>query len=29
VMDVWLRNAAHIKADPGRKTDVRDAEWIA
>lgn len=22
-------NAAHIKAVPGRKTDVRDAEWIA
>jgi transposase len=24
-----LVNAAHIKAVPGRKTDVRDAEWIA
>ena len=22
-------NAAHIKAVPGRKTDVRDCEWIA
>jgi transposase len=22
-------NAQHIKAVPGRKTDVRDAEWIA
>ena len=22
-------NAAHIKAVPGRKTEVRDAEWIA
>ena len=22
-------NAAHIKAAPGRKTDVKDAEWIA
>jgi transposase len=22
-------NAAHIKAVPGRKTDIRDAEWIA
>src|SRR3990172_5150114 len=22
-------NARHIKAVPGRKTDVRDAEWIA
>src|SRR3954466_14302557 len=29
VMDVWLLNAAHMKAVPGRKTDVRDAEWIA
>jgi transposase len=29
VMDVWLANAAHIKAIPRRKTDVRDAEWIA
>jgi transposase len=24
-----LVNAAHIKAVPGRKTDIRDAEWIA
>ncbi len=22
-------NAQHIKAVPGRKTDVKDAEWIA
>lgn len=22
-------NAAHMKALPGRKTDVKDAEWIA
>jgi transposase len=29
VMDVWLLNAQHMKAVPGRKTDVRDAEWIA
>jgi transposase len=29
VMDVWLWNAAHMKAVPGRKSDVRDAEWIA
>ena len=29
VMVVWLLNAAHIKAVPGRKSDVRDAEWIA
>lgn len=28
-MEVWLLNAAHMKAMPGRKTDVRDAEWIA
>jgi transposase len=28
-MEVWLLNAAHMKAVPGRKTDVRDAEWIA
>ena len=29
VMEVWLLNAAHMKAVPGRKSDVRDAEWIA
>jgi transposase len=29
VMTAWLLNAAQIKAMPGRKTDVRDAEWIA
>jgi transposase len=29
VMDVWLLNAAHMKAVPGRKSDVRNAEWIA
>jgi transposase len=29
VMEVWLLNAAHLKAVPGRKSDVRDAEWIA
>ncbi len=22
-------NAQHIKAVPGRKTDIKDAEWIA
>jgi transposase len=27
--EVWLLNAAHIKAVPGRKTDVKDAPWIA
>ena len=25
----WLINAQHIKKVPGRKTDVKDAEWIA
>ncbi len=25
----WLVNPAHIQAVPGRKTDVKDAEWIA
>ena len=29
VMEVWLLNVAHVKAVPGRKTDVPDAEWIA
>ncbi len=29
VMEVWLLNSAHMKAVPGRKSDVRDAEWIA
>src|SRR5215212_10491397 len=24
-----VANAAHIRAVPGRKTDVKDAEWIA
>lgn len=27
--EVLLVNAQHIKAVPGRKTDVKDAEWIA
>lgn len=27
--ELVVANAAHIKAVPGRKTDVRDAEWIA
>ena len=26
---VWVVNARHIKVVPGRKTDVKDAEWIA
>lgn len=25
----WVVNAQHIKKVPGRKTDVKDAEWIA
>ncbi len=28
-MEGWLLNAGHMKAVPGRKTDVKDAEWIA
>jgi transposase len=24
----WLLNAHHLKAVPGRKTDIKDAEWI-
>jgi transposase len=28
-MTLMLVNARHIKAIPGRKTDVKDAEWIA
>ena len=27
--DLVVANARHIKAVPGRKTDVKDAEWIA
>lgn len=27
--DVLVANARHIKAVPGRKTDIKDAEWIA
>lgn len=27
--ELLVANAAHRKAVPGRKTDVRDAEWIA
>ena len=29
VVECWLLNAHHAKAVPGRKTDVKDAEWIA
>lgn len=28
-MECWLLNAAQMKAVPGRKTDVKDSEWIA
>jgi transposase len=28
-LDVMIVNAHHIKTVPGRKTDVKDAEWIA
>ena len=28
-VETWLVNAQHIKKVPGRKTDVKDAEWIA
>ena len=28
-LDVMVVNARHMKAVPGRKTDVKDAEWIA
>lgn len=28
-LDVMVVNAAHMKAVPGRKTDIKDAEWIA
>ncbi len=28
-LDAMIVNAAHMKAVPGRKTDVKDAEWIA
>jgi transposase len=27
--ELLVVNAQHIKAAPGRKTDVKDAEWIA
>jgi transposase len=28
-LQVLVVNAQHLKAVPGRKTDVKDAEWIA
>lgn len=27
--EVWVVNAQHVKHVPGRKTDVKDAEWLA
>ena len=29
IVEVWLVNARHVKAVPGRKTDVKDCEWLA
>lgn len=29
LLEVVLVNARHVKAVPGRKTDVRDCEWLA
>jgi transposase len=29
VTDCWPLNAHHVKGLPGRKTDVKDSEWIA
>jgi transposase len=28
-LKIFVVNAAHMKAIPGKKTDVKDAEWIA
>ncbi|MBO0789501.1 MAG: IS110 family transposase [Ktedonobacteraceae bacterium] len=28
-LEVFVVNAQHLKAVPGRKTDIKDAEWIA
>jgi transposase len=27
--ELWVVNAEHLRAVPGRKTDVKDAEWLA
>jgi transposase len=27
--EVWIVNASHVKNVPGRKTDVKDAQWLA
>ena len=28
-LEIVVANAQHVKKVPGRKTDVKDAEWIA
>ena len=28
-LECWLLNARHLRNVPGRKTDVKDAEWLA
>ena len=28
MVEVWLVNAHHVKAVPGRKTDVKDSQWL-
>lgn len=28
-LETWVVKAQHVKAVPGRKTDVKDAEWLA
>lgn len=29
IFEVWVVNANHVKNVPGRKTDVKDAQWLA
>lgn len=29
LFEIWVVNAHHLRQVPGRKTDVKDAEWIA
>ena len=29
LFEIWVVNASHVKNVPGRKTDVKDAEWLA
>jgi hypothetical protein len=28
-MEVMVVNAGHVKRVPGRKTDVKDSQWLA